>query len=65
MPNIPGREEVEANGYQVGQMTNKLLEKVEEMTLYIIELKEENKKLIERMNKLELTNNKVDSKQNH
>lgn len=53
LPNVPGRQEVEANGYQVGQMTNKLLEKIEEMTLYMIALKEENEKLNQRLANME------------
>lgn len=42
LPGVPGKAEVDANGFQVGQMTNKVLEKVEELTLYLIELKKEN-----------------------
>ncbi|MDF3027281.1 MAG: hypothetical protein K0S23_1588 [Fluviicola sp.] len=37
LPNIPSAEEVVKEGMDVGQMTAKLLEKVEEMSLYIIE----------------------------
>ena len=42
LPNIPSAEQVVSEGMDVGQMTAKLLEKVEEMSLYIIE---QNKKL--------------------
>jgi hypothetical protein len=42
LPNIPSAEEVVKEGMDVGQMTSKLLEKVEEMSLYIIE---QNKKI--------------------
>lgn len=42
LPNIPSAEEVVKEGMDVGQMTAKLLEKVEEMSLYIIE---QNKKI--------------------
>ncbi|MDK2773254.1 MAG: hypothetical protein KYX68_13685 [Flavobacterium sp.] len=41
LPNIPSAEEVEENGVQLGEMNKKLLEKVEELTLYIIELRKE------------------------
>ena len=42
LPNIPSAEQVVSEGMDVGQMTAKLLEKVEEMSLYIIE---QNKKI--------------------
>jgi hypothetical protein len=53
LPNIPPAEEVEKNGFDVGDMNKKLLEKVEELTLYLIELKKENKALTQRVNALE------------
>jgi hypothetical protein len=53
LPGVPGKKEVDANGYQVGLMTNKLLEKVEELTLYMIELKKENEELRKRLEKIE------------
>lgn len=36
LPNIPAAAEVEKNGFEVGDMNRRLLEKVEELTLYII-----------------------------
>ena len=39
--NIPSAAEVEANGIELGEMNKLLLEKVEELTLYIIEMKHE------------------------
>jgi len=63
LPGVPGKKEVDANGYEVGLMTNKLLEKVEELTLYMIEqnkeikaLKEENKKITAELARLETKN---------
>jgi hypothetical protein len=48
LPNVPSAAEVEKNGgIELGQMNTKLLEKVEELTLYIIEI---NKK-VERLEK--------------
>ncbi|HEY0656562.1 MAG TPA: hypothetical protein VGD65_25690 [Chryseosolibacter sp.] len=50
LPNIPSAEELKESGWQVGEMSNKLLEKVEELTLYLIELKNQSdaqQKLIE------------------
>ncbi len=37
LKNIPSAEEVEKNGVQLGEMNIKLLEKIEELTLYMIE----------------------------
>lgn len=37
LPNIPSAEEVVADGIDLGEMSSKLLEKIEELTLYIIE----------------------------
>ncbi len=36
LPNIPSAKELEANGIQLGEMNMKLLEKIEELTLYIL-----------------------------
>lgn len=41
LPGIPTEAEVKKDGIDVGEMNAKLLEKVEELTLYIIELKKE------------------------
>lgn len=41
LPNVPSAKEVEKNGFDVGDMNKRLLEKVEELTLYIIQLKKE------------------------
>ncbi|MGB4850578.1 MAG: hypothetical protein WBP41_21810, partial [Saprospiraceae bacterium] len=38
LPNIPSASEVEENGLAVGEMQSKMMEKIEELTLYIIEL---------------------------
>lgn len=44
LPNVPSAKQVEEDGVDVIDMTNRLLEKVEELTLYIIE---QNKKIEE------------------
>lgn len=44
LPNIPSAQEVEQGGIDLGQMDAALLQKIEELTLYVIQLKEENKK---------------------
>ncbi len=41
LPEIPDAEEVKKNGVDLGQMNALLLKKVEELTLYVIELKKE------------------------
>jgi len=38
LPNIPAAKEMEANGIELGDMNRRLLEKVEELSLYIIQL---------------------------
>ncbi|MDP5202028.1 hypothetical protein [Flavobacterium sp. DG2-3] len=41
LENIPSEEEVLKNGINLGEMNAKLLQKIEEMTLYMIEMKKE------------------------
>jgi hypothetical protein len=53
LPDIPSAKEVEANGVSLGQMQTKLLQKIEELTLYMIDLKKENEVLKERVSVLE------------
>src|SRR5436189_984487 len=45
LPGIPSAKEVESNGVNVGEMQKLQMEKIEELTLYIIELKKEIEKL--------------------
>jgi hypothetical protein len=51
--NIPSAKEVEAKGVNMGEMQAKLLQKIEELTLYMIELKKENAELKSRVSELE------------
>ncbi len=44
LPGIPSAAEVKANGIDLGEMNAKLLKKIEELTLYLIELKKDNDK---------------------
>ena len=67
LPNIPSAAEVEASGVALGEMNAKLLEKIEELTLYAIEQEQQNKQqqeviseLLKRMAQLE---NQVSSTQ--
>jgi hypothetical protein len=53
LPNIPAAAEVEKNGIMLGDMNRKLMEKVEELTLYIIELNKKNEALAKRVQQME------------
>ncbi len=53
LPGVPSAEEVVKEGVDVGQMQAKLLEKVEELTLYVIELKKQNDALTKKSRQLE------------
>lgn len=54
LPGIPSEGEVKENGVSVGEMQAKLLQKIEELTLYVIDLKKENEKLEKRINELSM-----------
>ncbi len=41
LPNIPPASEIEKNGLEVGDMQRKMIEKIEELTLYIIDLQKQ------------------------
>jgi hypothetical protein len=57
LPDIPSEQEVLAGGVSLGDMQAKLLQKIEELTLYVIELKKENQRL-----QLQFTTLEKDSK---
>jgi hypothetical protein len=42
LPEIPSAREVEENGVSLGEISASLLQKIEELTLYVIDLKKEN-----------------------
>ena len=48
LPNVPSAADIEKNGINLGQMSSALLEKVEELTLYIIQLEKRLKALEEK-----------------
>jgi hypothetical protein len=56
LPGIPSAIEVKNSGIQVGEMQNKLLEKVEELTLYLIEQNKQISELKEEINVLKSEN---------
>lgn len=45
LPGMPSAAEVETNGMEVGKMQGKVVEKVEEATLYILQLNKQNQQL--------------------
>jgi|GEM_PF-983784 len=49
LPGMPNAKEVADNGLQIGEFQNLLLQKVEELTLYIIQLEKNNKQLTEKI----------------
>lgn len=53
LPGIAPAREMQENGLGIGEFQLKLLEKVEELTLYVIELKKKNLALQERINTME------------
>jgi len=55
LPGIPSAYEISQNGLDLGEIINKQMEKIEELTLYIISLSEQNQIIME---KLELLENK-------
>jgi hypothetical protein len=52
LPNIPSAAEIEKNGINMGQITKAYMEKIEELTLYIIELNRKNNALAEQVQQL-------------
>ncbi len=53
LPDVPSENEVLKNGQNLGEMNAILLKKIEELTLYLIELKAENEQLSRRLNTIE------------
>ena len=56
LPDIPSAADVETNGINLGEIHTKLLLKIEELTLYVIDLKKQNVMLLNRLNGLESKN---------
>jgi hypothetical protein len=53
LPNVPSAATIKKDGVNMGEISKALLEKVEELTLYVIQLKKENTELENRLKKLE------------
>ena len=58
LPGVPSAETVVKEGVDVGKMEAKLLEKIEELTLYVIELKRETRQQITRIQRVEKSSKK-------
>jgi len=64
LENIPSEEEVLKNGINLGEMNAKLLQKIEELTLYMIEMKKENIQMKNKQSELENTITQLKNKIN-
>jgi hypothetical protein len=53
LPGIPSASEIQNNGINLGNLQTITIEKLEELTLYMIELKKENETLKKRVEELE------------
>lgn len=53
LPGFPSERDVVDNGLEIGSMNVKLVQKVEELTLYMIQLKQDNEMLRERLEQIE------------
>jgi len=58
LPDVPAADSVERNGIDVGGSQALLLKKIEELTLYVIELDKKNKDLQRQINRLKKKTNK-------
>jgi len=53
LPGVPSEKEVRRDGIDVAAMQAKAMEKIEELTLYMIDLEKKNKELQQRLEELE------------
>jgi len=53
LPDVPSATEVSKNGMSIGEMQNKLLQKIEELTLYVIEQQKTNNQQSAKIEELE------------
>jgi hypothetical protein len=52
LPDIPSEKEVRENGHDLGEMNRRLLQKIEELTLYVIDLKKDNQQIRKELDEL-------------
>jgi ethanolamine utilization microcompartment shell protein EutS len=55
LPDMPSAKEVESKGLDLGEVVKQQQVKIEELTLYLLNMEKQNKMLIERIEKLEKT----------
>lgn len=60
LPGVPSEKEVKENGINLGKMDAVLLKKIEELTLYVIELKKENESLKSLADDVKILQEKLD-----
>ncbi|HEX2920404.1 MAG TPA: hypothetical protein VHO50_04480 [Bacteroidales bacterium] len=58
LPDVPPASEMQTDGMSVSEMQTTLLQKIEEITLYLIDLKKENSELRNELQQLKLENKK-------
>ncbi|HOZ78141.1 MAG TPA: hypothetical protein PLY34_09105 [Ferruginibacter sp.] len=57
LPNIPAAAEVEKNGFELGDMQKRMVEKIEELTLYVLQLESDMKEMKEKLDELKKQKN--------
>ena len=62
LPDIPSEKEMKENGLNLNDMQISLLQKIEELTLYMIDLKNENEKIKKENEALELRIDRLENK---
>ena len=62
LPNVPSANEIVESGINLGQMDAKLLEKIEELTLYLIEQQQKNEALLKEVSELKSRITKVEAR---
>jgi hypothetical protein len=62
LPNVPSAKEIEKEGVSLGEMSNTLLQKIEESILYIIELKKQNDTLQQENNEIKARISKLEAR---
>lgn len=58
LPGIPAAADIEANGFELGDMQKRMMEKIEELTLYLIEANKQIQNLEQKVDLLEKKNTK-------
>jgi hypothetical protein len=59
LPDVPSAAEMQKKGLSLGEMQTKLLAKVEELTLHMIQVEQENRELKDRIKRLELAEDRL------